>query len=78
MLLMLALLAVTVSAQFEREGIGLVYPHKVKDKAFCGNRKWLFPPADSLEECAAAVNANPDCGNGFTYGSDDKYCDCPT
>ena len=64
------------------------YPHKVKDKAYCGNRicfgsscntpqGLVSHKADSLAECAAAVNEDPNCGNGFSYGSDDKYCDCP-
>ena len=59
----------------------------MKDKAYCGNRicfgsscntpqGLVSHKADSLAECAAAVNEDPNCGNGFSYG-DDKYCDCP-
>ena len=33
--------------------------------------------AESLQDCAAAVKNDPNCGNGFSYGASDKYCDCP-
>lgn len=33
--------------------------------------------AESLQDCAAAVKNDPRCGNGFSYGSSDRYCDCP-
>ena len=60
----------------------------VKNGAFCSNRicagaDCTSPQglgshkANSLQDCAAAVKSDPNCGNGFSYGSSDKYCDCP-
>jgi hypothetical protein len=58
---------------------------KVAEGAYCFNR--VFPGksryAESAAACAAAVAADPACGNGFSfYGGENsdrnlKYCDCP-
>ena len=58
---------------------------KVMESAYCFNR--VFPGksryAESVTACAAAVSADPECGNGFSFyggvNSDRnlKYCDCP-
>ena len=48
---------------------------------FIAHRLGLIPlvshKAESLQDCATAVKNDPRCGNGFSYGSSDRYCDCP-
>ena len=68
----------TAPEQLETRGGPTTYV-KVKDNAYCGNRHsgGHLGKVASEKECAAKVMADAGCGNGFSYGELDQYCDCP-
>jgi hypothetical protein len=57
-------------------------PSKVKTNHYCSNRVCFGGSCSEsvqktkLADCAAAVKANPNCGDEFNHGNNDGWCDC--